>query len=76
MGKIVRKAENPDHVLIKALKKKGYTGIKLSWNTAMYQMRGWVLECDQIQWRRLGGDIDHSKKIIRDNIPFIQPSGK
>lgn len=56
--------KNKNHQLIKPLLKKGYTGIKITRYGAMHRGRGYVLQCDQITWQRIGYDIDGCVKTI------------
>jgi len=66
MGKIKVYTHNPNgplsknHKIVIAAYQKGLTNIKVSWHPATsYAVRngGWLLECDQVPWYRLGLEI-------------------
>lgn len=63
-SKVYTQDTAPNQLLVKALAKKGYTNIVITWYSATTGRRGFILQCDQIPWVRLGYDIDMSLKAI------------
>ena len=53
--KVYTQATHPNHPLIKALRAKGYTGIRLDWHPALalIHSRGYVMKTDQINYKNL-----------------------
>lgn len=63
---------DPRHELIAPLLRKGYTGIRLTWFPPLSRpVSGYVLECDQIEWRHLGPALVVAKRVIK-HLPDIK----
>ena len=61
---------HPKNRIIKALLKKNYTGVVLTWHSAMERSRGFVLMCDQIEYKRLGACVESSLECV-ENLPDL-----
>jgi hypothetical protein len=60
-------ANKPNNPIVKAAIKKGLTNFKITWHKSLSRSgRGWVLECDQVKWRRIGADQQLAIKSIND----------
>ncbi len=64
-----------NHILIRHSYKCGLTGVKITWGSALvgrYGTRGYVIECDQIKWARIGNDIKGAIKSISDLVASLK----
>ena len=61
---------NPKNKIIKALVKKGYTGIKVERYSAQERCRGYTLECDQVSWTRIGSCLESAISNI-EKLPKV-----
>lgn len=46
-----------NHKVVIAAHQKGLTTIKISGPVKDHHGKGWILECDQIKWIRIYGDV-------------------
>lgn len=54
----------PLHPLVRALQKKGYTKIKITWGHALSLNRGYKMETEQIDYKHLGYTLKTAKEKI------------
>jgi hypothetical protein len=68
--RIYRDTDIKKHQLVTALTKKGYTNVIVTKYDARTRPFCWVLQCDQIPYRRLGADAAIALHNIQ-NMPVI-----